>query len=49
MKKEDVQTKIDVIFDNFEKLKFLSSKTYEEFVPDFRNIHASLHLLQTSI
>lgn len=48
-KKEDVQTKIDVIFDNFEKLKFLSSKTYEEFISDFRNIHASLHILQTSI
>lgn len=49
MKKEDIQTKIDVIFDNLEKLKFISSKTYEEFTSDFRNIYASLHMLQTSI
>ncbi|MBI5199343.1 MAG: DUF86 domain-containing protein [Nitrospirae bacterium] len=49
MKKEDIQTKIDVIFDNLEKLKFFSSKTYDEFIADFRNIDASLHILQTSI
>lgn len=49
MKKEDIQTKIDVILDNLEKLKLISSKTYEEFISDFRNIDASLHILQTSI
>jgi len=49
MRKEDIQTKIDVIFDNLEKLKFFSSKTHEEFISDFRNIDASLHILQTSI
>ncbi len=49
MKKEDIQTKIDVIFDNLEKLKFFSSMTCEEFISDFRNIDASLHILQTSI
>lgn len=49
MKKEDIQTKIDVILDNLEKLKFISSRTYEEFISDFRNIDASLHILQTSI
>lgn len=49
MKKEDVQTKIDVILDGIEKLKFLRSKTYEEFISDFRNLYASLHILQTSI
>jgi uncharacterized protein YutE (UPF0331/DUF86 family) len=49
MKKEDIQAKIDVIFDNLEKLKFFSSMTYEEFIGDFRNIDASLHILQTSI
>lgn len=49
MRKEDIQTKIDVLLDNLEKLKYLSSKTYEEFTSDFRNIYASLHLLQTSI
>ncbi|MBI5213411.1 MAG: DUF86 domain-containing protein, partial [Nitrospirae bacterium] len=45
MKKEDIQTKIDVIFDNLEKLKFFSPMTYEEFIDDFRNIDASLHIL----
>ena len=49
MKKQDIQTKIDVIFDNLEKLKYFDSKTYEEFISDFRNIDASLHILQTSI
>ena len=49
MKKEDIQTKIDAIFDNHEKLKFFSSKTYEEFTADFRNIDSALHRLQTSI
>jgi uncharacterized protein YutE (UPF0331/DUF86 family) len=49
MKKEDIQTKIDVLLNNLEKLKFLSSKTYEEFISDFRNIDASLYILMTSI
>ncbi|MEK7846484.1 MAG: HepT-like ribonuclease domain-containing protein [Nitrospinota bacterium] len=49
MRKEDIQTKIDAIFDNLEKLKFFSSKTYEEFIADFRNIDSALHRLQTSI
>src|SRR3972149_3696688 len=49
MRKEDIQTKIDALFDNHEKLKFFSSKTYEEFTADFRNIDSALHRLQTSI
>ena len=49
MRKEDIQTKIDAIFDNLEKLKFFSSKTYEDFISDFRNIDSALHRLQTSI
>lgn len=49
MRKEDIQAKIDVILDNLEKLKFFSAKPYEEFISDFRNIDASLHILQTSI
>ena len=49
MRKEDIQTKIDVLLDNLEKLKFFSSKTYDEFNSDFRNTDASLHILQTSI
>ncbi len=49
MKKEDVQTKIDVIFDNLEKLSSLRTKTYEDFTSDFRNIDSALYRLQTSI
>lgn len=49
MIQRDVQTKIDVILDNLEKLNSLKTKTYEDFVSDFRNINSALHLLQTSI
>lgn len=49
MIQRDVQTKIDVILDNLEKLNSLNTKTYEDFVSDFRNINSALHLLQTSI
>jgi len=49
MKKEDIQTKIDVVFDNLEKLRSLKIKTYEDFIADFRNIDSALHRLQTSI
>lgn len=45
MKKEDIQTKIDVLLDNLEKLKFFSSKTYDEFKSDFRNTDSSLYIL----
>ena len=47
--KEDVQTKIDVILDSLEKLSSLKTKTYEDFISDFRNIDSALHRLQTSI
>ena len=49
MKKEDDQTKIDVIFDNLEKLSSLRTKTYEDFTSDFMNIDSALYRLQTSI
>ncbi|MBI5050896.1 MAG: DUF86 domain-containing protein [Nitrospirae bacterium] len=49
MNQTDVQTKIDVILDNLEKLSALKAKTYEDFTSDFRNIDASLYILQTSI
>ncbi len=49
MKKEDIQTKIDMLFNNLDKLKFFQEKPYEEFISDFRNTDASLHILQTSI
>ncbi len=49
MKKKDVQTKIDAVLDNLEKLNSLKTKTYEDFTSDFRNVDSALHRLQTSI
>lgn len=49
MKQKDVQTKIDVILDNIDKFNILKSKSYQEFVSDFRNIDSTLHRMQTSI
>jgi len=42
MKQEDIQTKIDVIVENLEKLGFLKAKTYEYFTSDFRNIDSAI-------
>lgn len=49
MRKEDIQTKIDAILDNLEKLNSLKTKTFEDFTSDFRNVDSALHRLQTSI
>jgi len=49
MKQGDVQTKLDVIPENLEKLEILRSKSYEDFISDFRNIDSALHRLQTCI
>jgi uncharacterized protein YutE (UPF0331/DUF86 family) len=49
MKKEDVQSKLDIIPENMEKVDILRRMSYEEFVVDFRNIDSALHRLQTSI
>lgn len=49
MKQVDVQTKLDVIPENLEKLEILRSKSYEDFISDFRNIDSALHRLQTCI
>ena len=49
MKRQDIQSKIDVILNNLEKLSQLRSMPFEEFTSDFRNIDSALHRLQTSI
>ncbi|MEW5766007.1 MAG: DUF86 domain-containing protein [bacterium] len=49
MNSRDIQIKIDIIINNFEKLNILKSKRYEEFISDFRNMDSTLHILQTSI
>lgn len=49
MKKEDVQSKLDSIPENLEKIEIFRAMSYEDFVSDFRNIDSALHRLQTSI
>lgn len=49
MKKEDVQSKLDIIPENLEKLKIFQAMDFETFKSDFRNIDSTLHRLQTSI
>lgn len=46
---DEVQSKIDVLKANLEKLDRIPQGSYEEFASDFRNAEATLHLLQTSI
>src|SRR4030043_222514 len=49
MNQRDIQSKIDIVLDNLEKLHTFKNKPYEEFAADFRNIDSALHRLQTSI
>jgi uncharacterized protein YutE (UPF0331/DUF86 family) len=49
MNKEDVQSKVDMIPENIDKLEILRTMDFEEFQSDFRNIDSTLHRLQTSI
>ena len=49
MRQEDVQTKLDIVPDNLEKLDIFRAMSYDEFISDFRNIDSALHRLQTSI
>jgi len=43
MNQRDIQTKIDTLMDNLDKLNILKAKTFEEFISDFRNIDSALH------
>ena len=49
MNKQDVQINFDTIDDNLEKLDTLSSLSRDEFMADFRNLDATVRILQTSI
>jgi len=49
MRKADVQSKLEIIPENIERLELLQAKNYQEFRSDFRNIDSALHRLQTSI
>jgi uncharacterized protein YutE (UPF0331/DUF86 family) len=46
---EQVQTRLDVLRANLEKLARIPQESFEVFTGDFRNLEAALHLLQTSI
>lgn len=49
MNVRDVQTKIDLVVDNLQRLRQLPVEDYDTFVGDFRNSASALHLLQTSV
>jgi uncharacterized protein YutE (UPF0331/DUF86 family) len=46
---EQVQSKLDVLKANLEKLDQIPQESFELFASDFRNVESALHLLQTSI
>ncbi len=46
---DEAHSKLDVLRTNLEQLDRIPLATYEEFTADFRNLAASLYLLQTSI
>jgi len=46
---EQIQSRLDVLKANLEKLDEIPQSSFEEFASDFRNIDATLHILQTSI
>ncbi|MBI4956465.1 MAG: DUF86 domain-containing protein [Myxococcales bacterium] len=46
---EELQSKLDVLKANLDKLERIPQASYEEFACDFRNVDSTLHILQTSI
>lgn len=46
---EQLQSKLDILKANLEKLDEIPQQTFEVFSSDFRNVGAALYLLQTSI
>ena len=49
MNKQDVRINFDTIDDNLEKLSTLSGLSHNEFMADFRNLDATVRILQTSL
>ena len=48
MTSEQVQSKLDVLKQNLQRLAEIPQTSYESFVADFRNVASTLYLLQTS-
>jgi uncharacterized protein YutE (UPF0331/DUF86 family) len=46
---EQLQSRLDVLKANLAKLDEIPQGSFEDFVSDFRNVDATLHLLQTSV
>jgi uncharacterized protein YutE (UPF0331/DUF86 family) len=46
---DEVQSKLDVIRDNLERMQQIPQASYAEFSADFRNLDSALHRLQTTI
>lgn len=46
---DQIESKLDILRANLEQLDQIPHASYEEFAADFRNVAASLYLLQTSI
>jgi uncharacterized protein YutE (UPF0331/DUF86 family) len=46
---DQIQSKLDALKANFDQLERIPQASFEAFASDFRNIAATLHLLQTSI
>lgn len=46
---EQVQSKLDILKANLERLDEIPQGSFDEFASDSRNLDATLHLLQTSI
>lgn len=46
---ERVQSKLDLLRSNLDQLDRIPQGTFDEWRSDFRNVQATLHLLQTSI
>ncbi len=49
MTSEQIQSKLDTVRANLGRLDEIPQQSFDEFVSDFRNVAAALHLLQTAI
>lgn len=46
---ENIQSKLDMLRENLERLEQIPQASFEEFAGDFRNVDSAQHRLQTSI
>ena len=46
---QQLQSRLDILRSNLEALEKIPRASFEQFAADFRNVQATLHLLQTSV